>query len=86
MLSQEFPLPEVLRIWDSLLADETRSRFLIDVCAAMVLLVRHDILTNEFADNMKLLQNYPSVDVHVILSKAAGLSPTNIFSSAENKR
>ena len=40
MLSQEFPLPEVLRIWDSLLADQTRSHFLIDVCAAMIILVR----------------------------------------------
>lgn len=75
MLSQEFPLPEVLRIWDSLLADETRSRFLIDVCLAMILLIRQDILSNEFPENMKLLQNYPTtMDVHVILSKAAGLS------------
>merc|ERR1712241_919485 len=39
MLSREFPLPEVLRIWDSLLADESRSHFLIDVCTAMILLV-----------------------------------------------
>ena len=80
MLSQEFPLPEVLRIWDSLLADESRSKFLIDVCAAMILLIRQDLLTNEFPENMKLLQNYPtSMDVHVILSKAAGLS-SNIIS------
>ena len=83
MLSQEFPLPEVLRIWDSLLADESRSKFLIDVCAAMILLIRQDILTNEFPENMKLLQNYPtSMDVHVILSKAAGLS-SNIISSSK---
>ena len=56
MLSQEFALPDVLRIWDSLLADETRSDFLIDVCTAMVLVIREDILTNDFADNVKLLQ------------------------------
>jgi len=82
MLSQEFPLPEVLRIWDSLLADQTRSHFLIDVCAAMIILVRDQILTNEFPDNMKLLQNYPPMDVHIILSKAVSLSPNNsIFKS-----
>ncbi len=74
MLSQEFPLPDVLRIWDSLLSDETRSDFLIDVCTAMILLVRNDILTNDFPENMKLLQNFPPVDVHEILSKAASLS------------
>jgi len=86
MLSQEFPLPEVLRIWDSLLADESRSKFLIDVCAAMILLIRQDLLTNEFPENMKLLQNYPtSMDVHVILSKAAGLS-SNIISMVESSK
>jgi len=113
MLSQEFPLPEVLRIWDSILSDETRwtyltnynfkvcltiqysnefnfreqklliklplknsvtnsitisiknstqiwliyrSDFLLDVCTAMLTLVRKEILSNEFPDNMKLLQ------------------------------
>ena len=56
MLSQEFPLPDVLRIWDSLLSDETRSDFLIDVCTAMILVLREDILVNDFPENMKLLQ------------------------------
>ena len=56
MLSQEFPLPDVLRIWDSLLSDETHVDFLLDVCTAMVIVVRDDILTNDFAENMKLLQ------------------------------
>ena len=74
MLSQEFALPDVLRIWDSVLSDKTRSDFLIDVCTAMVLLIREDILTNDFAENMKLLQNFPPMDIHVILSKAAALS------------
>ena len=56
MLSQEFPLPDVLRIWDSLLSDETRSDFLINVCTAMIMVVRDQILINDFAENMKLLQ------------------------------
>ena len=57
MLSQEFPLPDVLRIWDSLLTDSTPGKdFLIDVCVAMVVLARNDILNNEFGENMKLLQ------------------------------
>ena len=56
MLSQEFPLPDVIRIWDSLLSDETRRDFLLNVCTAMVVLAREDILRNEFPDNMKLLQ------------------------------
>lgn len=36
LLSQEFPLPDVVRIWDSLFADEHRYNFLIKVCCAMI--------------------------------------------------
>ena len=37
LLSQEFPLPDVLRIWDSVFADDQRYDFLIKVCCAMIL-------------------------------------------------
>ena len=53
---QEFELPDVIRIWDSLLSDSSRRELLLSVCTAMVVLVRDDILRNEFPDNMKMLQ------------------------------
>ena len=56
LLSQEFPLPDVQRLWDSILSDATRASFLVDLCAAMVVLARDSILANDFAENMKLLQ------------------------------
>ena len=56
MLSQEFALPDVLRIWDSLLSDETRCDLLIEVCVAMIMLVREKVMVQEFPENMKLLQ------------------------------
>lgn len=37
LLSQEFPLPDVVRIWDSIFADENRFDFLIYVCCAMIM-------------------------------------------------
>lgn len=37
LLSQEFPLPDVLRIWDSLFSDEHRFDFLIYICCAMIM-------------------------------------------------
>lgn len=37
LLSQEFPLPDVLRIWDSLFSDERRFDFLIYICCAMIM-------------------------------------------------
>lgn len=36
LLSQEFPLPDVVRIWDSLFADEHRFDFLVRICCAMI--------------------------------------------------
>jgi len=70
MLSQEFPLPDVLSLWDALLTDDSRCDLLIDVCIAMLKLVRTDLLLNDFAANVKLLQNYPGIDVKLILQEA----------------
>jgi hypothetical protein len=37
LLSQEFPLPDVLRIWDSLLSDPRRYEFLYYICCSMLM-------------------------------------------------
>lgn len=37
ILSQEFPLPEVVRLWDSIFSDENRFDFLVRVCCAMIM-------------------------------------------------
>lgn len=40
LLSQEFRLPDVLRIWDSLFADQERNfEFLLYICCAMIVYV-----------------------------------------------
>merc|ERR1719150_1212182 len=73
MLSQEFSLPDVLTLWDALLTDESRTSLLINICCSMVYLTRDSILNNDFASNMKLLQNYPEIDMRIILAKAEEL-------------
>ncbi|KAL4219046.1 hypothetical protein ACF0H5_021629 [Mactra antiquata] len=75
LLSQEFPLPDVLRIWDSLFADDKRFNFLIKVGCAMLLLLKDDLLTGDFPSNMKLVQNFPysSFDVQVVIKKAVDI-------------
>lgn len=77
LLSQEFPLPDVLRIWDSLFADQDRFSFLINVCCAMIVLLKDHLLTGDFSSNMKLLQNYPSTDIQTVLTTAVQLSQKN---------
>ncbi|VVD02961.1 unnamed protein product [Leptidea sinapis] len=76
LLSQEFSLPDVERIWDSLFADPHRFDFLINICCAMILLVRENILSGDFASNVKLLQKYPPMEVTSILNKAANIVHT----------
>lgn len=73
LLSQEFPLPDVIRVWDSLFSDHKRFDFLINVCCAMLLLIRDRLIEGDFSSNMKLLQNYPDMDIHKILAKAVEL-------------
>lgn len=41
LLSQEFPLPDVVRIWDAIFADNNRFQFLIQFCCAMIVWVRN---------------------------------------------
>lgn len=73
LLSQEFLLPDVIRIWDTLFSDQDRFHFLILVCCAMLILIRDNLLAGDFTVNMRLLQDYPISDVHTILTKAKEL-------------
>ncbi|XP_072176975.1 TBC1 domain family member 13-like [Diadema setosum] len=69
-LTQEFPLPDVIRLWDSLLSDEGNPEFLLCVCCAMILSQKDTLIEGDFATNIKLLQNYPAIDIHQLLKKA----------------
>ncbi|TMS08719.1 TBC1 domain family member 13 [Larimichthys crocea] len=73
LLSQEFLLPDVIRIWDTLFSDQDRFHFLILVCCAMLILIRESLLAGDFTVNMRSLQDYPISDVHTILTKAKEL-------------
>jgi len=70
LLSQEFQLPEVLRIWDTLFADPKRFEFLIYLCCAMIIAVKTQLLSGDFADNLKLLQSYPTTDIIHLIKQA----------------
>jgi len=73
LLSQEFDLPDVLRLWDSLFADPVRFEYLLYVCCAMLICLRETLLDGSFAENLKLLQSYPLQDIHTILGQAEQL-------------
>ncbi|KAI8922983.1 rab-GTPase-TBC domain-containing protein [Entophlyctis helioformis] len=113
LFTQEFPLPDVIRVWDALFADIAvdindnhvqqyhahygsalslpqqlqlaemgdgvmgiperrlhKFEFLIDFACAMVTCVRSELLASSFGDNLKLLQNYPALDIEIIIAQA----------------
>ena len=75
LLTQEFALPEVILIWDRMLGDsESMKKYLLRFCVSMVLLEREHLLQSDFAGAMKLLQNYPIDDIHILLKNAERLS------------
>ena len=50
----------VIKIWDTLLADSTRWNFVYYICIAGVELRRDIILRSEFSEIMEALQRHPS--------------------------
>ncbi|KAF9194134.1 hypothetical protein BGZ50_006613, partial [Haplosporangium sp. Z 11] len=85
LCTQEFEVPDVWRIWDSILADtggiEKDHDFLLDFGCAMVCHLRVDLLAGDFADNVKLLQNYPSIDIQPILHLAIDIRNRRVTES-----
>lgn len=73
LLTQDFEFNDILRIWDSLLADtEGPLEILLRICCAMLVCIRERLLAGDFTMNLKLLQKYPSVDIEVVIQMAKG--------------
>ncbi|CAO3677542.1 unnamed protein product [Rhizopus stolonifer] len=74
LCSQDWDLPDVIRLWDSILADrgmhEGRFEFLLDFTVAMLVCIRKELLMGDFSDNMHILQNYPIGDIQVVINCA----------------
>ncbi|CAL8082524.1 unnamed protein product [Calicophoron daubneyi] len=71
LLSREFLLPEVIRLWDTLFADEHRFDMLRYVCCSMLILIREELLQADFPTAVNLVQHYPpEKQMFCILSKA----------------
>ncbi|GMH40284.1 hypothetical protein BSKO_08188 [Bryopsis sp. KO-2023] len=74
LLTQEFEFPDVLRLWDTMLGSpEGRLTWLLKACVSMLTHVRGELLAGDFSQNLKLLQNFPPMDVGEIVLKALEL-------------
>ncbi|WCJ29634.1 Ypt/Rab-GAP domain of gyp1p superfamily protein [Euphorbia peplus] len=76
LLTQEFELQSILRIWDSLLSNPYGVQdMLLRICCAMLLCVKNRLLSGDFAANLRLLQHYPEIDIDLLIQVARDLSP-----------
>ncbi|ORZ26226.1 rab-GTPase-TBC domain-domain-containing protein [Absidia repens] len=92
LFTQEWNLPDVIRLWDSLLAErgmqsihggsggttDTHFEFLLDFSVAMLVCVRQELLKGDFAENIKLLQDYPINDIQYVLTMAYRIRETRL--------
>ena len=72
LMTQEWDLPDVLRLWDSLLADPSRFDFLLYFAVATVTSIRTALLEHDdFAYAVKALQRFDGrVPMHALLRRA----------------
>lgn len=71
LLAREFDLPDTIRLWDTLLADEESPRLAtMRTCVAMVECQRQTLMRGDFSVCLKLLQHYPPVDMPQLLAAA----------------
>eukprot|EP00931_Biecheleriopsis_adriatica_P019295 TRINITY_DN13190_c0_g1_i2.p1 TRINITY_DN13190_c0_g1~~TRINITY_DN13190_c0_g1_i2.p1 ORF type:complete len:705 (+),score=169.23 TRINITY_DN13190_c0_g1_i2:33-2117(+) len=72
LFAQDATLPDVLRLWDSFLADPSRFEFLVHVCVAMILARRDELLSTEKQFALaEVIQSAPRImDFETLLRQA----------------
>ena len=73
LLSQEFIIDDVLKLWDSILSNDNKKEYVMYMCSAILYILREDILKGEYSDIILTLQNIKDMDVKLIQEKAKSL-------------
>ncbi len=73
LLTQEFEIPEVLRLWDSILSDGNILNFMIYICLGIIRIKRNEILEKDFAQIMLSMQNLEKIDVEKLINTAVDI-------------
>jgi hypothetical protein len=78
LFTHEFAFPdESVRLWDFILCaqEEHKQRLVLQMCCAMLIHIREQLLEGEFAPTLKTLQRYPATgDIATILALAKQLA------------
>jgi hypothetical protein len=71
--TQEFEMPDLLRLWDSILSESDRFEFLNFLSLGIIKMKRQEILSSDFAEMMLTLQNLEKVDVERLIQNAVDI-------------
>ncbi|ELU02125.1 hypothetical protein CAPTEDRAFT_172782, partial [Capitella teleta] len=71
MFGREFPMQDLLMVWDAIFADGVSFDLVDYTFVAMLLYIRDALLTSDYPSCLQLLMKYPPVgDVHYFVNKA----------------
>lgn len=75
LFGREFHLEDTVTVWDSIFAFDDRFGFIDQLAVAMLIFIRSQLLSRDFADCIKRLQKYPPVeDVTILIEHAIALT------------
>ncbi|CAG8614428.1 18236_t:CDS:10, partial [Cetraspora pellucida] len=71
LFGREFPLNQVLILWDGMFAEDPTLRIVDFVCVALMLRIRDELLESDYAGCLSMLMRFPSInDVEVLVPQA----------------
>lgn len=70
LLTQEFQISDVMRLWDALLSHPERLGYLNFVCLALIQNQRENLIKSDFAGIMGILQNLEGTEINKVLNIA----------------
>ena len=71
--TQDFEIPDVLRLWDSILSEDDVFDFMNMIMLALLRNKTDGILNNEFAGIMSVLQNFDNINVDTLIRDAVNV-------------
>ena len=85
LFAQEFSLPDIERLWDTLFSDNDRFSYSIIVAVAMLVLERSVVLAGNFNETMHQLQHYShSIDETLYQAHLVGKKYSSDSNAASN--
>lgn len=70
LFTQEFMLPEVLRIWDAVLSDQNRYKVIYVIALSILVAKRAALLCQDFSGCLKEMKNLIDIDCEELIAKA----------------